>query len=90
MTDISDGTDQVIGAPLPKVSVVIPTYNRRARLHRVLVGLSAQDYAGPIETVVVSDGSVDGTDAYLLQLQDAATAGAEGGTPALPAAPPPG
>lgn len=49
----------------PSISVVIPTYNRRARLHRVLTGLRDQTDSGPIEVVVVSDGSTDGTDEYL-------------------------
>ncbi len=50
---------------VPRVSVVIPTFNRRQRLHRVLAGLAAQTFDGDVETVVVSDGSTDGTDAYL-------------------------
>ncbi len=51
---------------LPTLSVVIPTHNRRERLHRVLTGLAAQDHVGRFETVVVSDGSTDGTDEYLV------------------------
>ena len=43
------------------VSVVIPTYDRRERLQRVLAALAAQDVGG-FEVVVVSDGSTDGTD----------------------------
>ena len=50
---------------VPTVSVVIPTFNRRQRLHRVLSGLAAQTFDGDVETVVVSDGSTDGTDTYL-------------------------
>jgi glycosyltransferase involved in cell wall biosynthesis len=50
---------------MPRPTVVIPTYNRRARLERVLQALSVQDFAGEFETVVVSDGSDDGTDEYL-------------------------
>lgn len=50
----------------PRISVLIPTYNRCERLHRVLVALAEQT-ADPesFEVVVVSDGSDDGTDAYL-------------------------
>lgn len=47
------------------ISVVVPTFNRRDRLHRVLMGLSRQTIAGSFEVVVVSDGSTDGTDEYL-------------------------
>lgn len=50
----------------PTVSIVIPTYNRLARLCRVLDALDAQTY-GPerFEVVVVSDGSTDGTEEHL-------------------------
>jgi GT2 family glycosyltransferase len=48
------------------VSVVIPTYNRLDRLKRVLSALEAQTCAlDCFEVVVVSDGSTDGTNAYL-------------------------
>jgi glycosyltransferase involved in cell wall biosynthesis len=50
----------------PTVSVVIPTYNRLARLQRVLGALVHQTYPRELfEVVVVSDGSTDGTDDYL-------------------------
>ena len=45
------------------VSVVLPTYNRLARLQKVLAGLEAQTYPlNQFEVVVVSDGSSDGTE----------------------------
>jgi glycosyltransferase involved in cell wall biosynthesis len=51
---------------MPLVSIIIPTYNRLDRLKQVLVGLERQSYAlNNFEVVVVSDGSSDGTDAYL-------------------------
>lgn len=49
----------------PRISVVVPTYNRRDRLHRVLLSLAEQDIDEPFEVVVVSDGSTDGTNQYL-------------------------
>lgn len=52
------------------ISVVVPTYNRLARLRRVLDALAAQTYpADALEVVVVSDGSSDGTDEYLATLE---------------------
>ena len=48
----------------PEVSIVIPTYNRVVRLRRVLAGLAGQTHQD-FETVVVSDGSTDGTRNYL-------------------------
>jgi glycosyltransferase involved in cell wall biosynthesis len=51
--------------PVPKLSVVIPTFNRLPSLARTLSGLARQTDVGPFEVVVVSDGSTDGTDEYL-------------------------
>jgi glycosyltransferase involved in cell wall biosynthesis len=54
---------------MSSISVIIPTYNRLDRLKRVLAGLEIQSYAlDDFEVVVVSDGSSDGTDAYLRSL----------------------
>ena len=66
------GTTPEAGATIPSVtsaphvSVVIPTYNRLARLRRVLAAFEAQTCPFELfEVVVVSDGSTDGTDEYL-------------------------
>ncbi|HME90765.1 MAG TPA: glycosyltransferase family A protein [Myxococcaceae bacterium] len=49
-----------------ELSVVIPTYNRRARLARVLDGFKGQSVdAGEFEVVLVDDGSTDGTSEWL-------------------------
>ena len=42
------------------ISVVIPTYNRLEMLRELLSSIREQDY-GPIEIIVVDDGSSDGT-----------------------------
>jgi glycosyltransferase involved in cell wall biosynthesis len=47
------------------VSVVIPTYERRASLKRTLDSLNGQDISGRFEVIVVSDGCTDGTDEML-------------------------
>jgi glycosyltransferase involved in cell wall biosynthesis/GT2 family glycosyltransferase len=48
------------------ISVVIPTYNRLEQLRGTLRGLAAQTGLDqPAEVVVVSDGSIDGTDEFL-------------------------
>lgn len=49
----------------PVLSVVVPTYERRDRLERVLRSLSEQVIDEPFEVIVVSDGSTDGTDEFL-------------------------
>ncbi len=47
---------------IPRFSVVIPTYNRRRSLERVLNGLKLQEYPHEqLEVIVVNDGSEDGT-----------------------------
>ncbi|MGQ9516861.1 MAG: glycosyltransferase [Anaerolineae bacterium] len=45
----------------PFVSVVVPTYNRARVLRRCLEALTAQDYLGRLEIIVVDDGSTDET-----------------------------
>lgn len=53
-----------------KISVVVPTYNRLSSLKRLITGLETQTFpAEDFEVVIVSDGSNDGTDQYLKQLQ---------------------
>jgi GT2 family glycosyltransferase len=53
-------------ASAPTVSVVMPTYNRVDQLRAALEGLAAQQGLDePVEVIVVSDGSTDGTDEYL-------------------------
>lgn len=49
----------------PELSIVVPTYNRRERLERVLRSLAEQDVDVPFEVIVVSDGSTDRTHEYL-------------------------
>lgn len=49
----------------PTVSVVIPTYNRAARLSKLLDGLAAQVGDEDFEVIVVDDASADGTVAML-------------------------
>ena len=52
---------------MPELTIVIPTYNRLARLRRVLSAVRQQTYRGSgVEVVVVSDGSSDGTNEYLV------------------------
>lgn len=49
-----------------ELSVVLPTYNRRTQLARVIEALGKQTLpADRFEVVVVSDGSADGTNEYL-------------------------
>ncbi|MDZ7632019.1 MAG: glycosyltransferase family A protein [Gemmatimonadaceae bacterium] len=61
-------TTHDVNAPAPFLSVVIPTYNRCDSLRVTLDALRRQTPVdGGFEVVVVSDGSVDGTDALLAE-----------------------
>jgi len=50
----------------PRISIVVPTFNRRPRLARVLDGLDRQIVSKDVfEVVIVDDGSTDDTQAWL-------------------------
>lgn len=52
----------------PKVTLVVPTFNRLNLLKRLLNNLGEQTYK-PIEIIIIDNGSTDGTDAYLYELR---------------------
>ena len=51
------------------MSIVVPTYQRRELVCDVVRALGQLDYAGPIEIIVVVDGSSDGTATALAEVQ---------------------
>ncbi len=50
-----------------RFSVIVPTYNRLESLKKTIESILKQEYPD-FETIIVNDGSIDGTDAYLSQL----------------------
>lgn len=49
---------------MPEVSVIIPTYNGRHKIGKILKSLKEQSFKD-FDTIVIIDGSTDDTDAYL-------------------------
>lgn len=49
----------------PAVSIIVPAYDEAKVIAQTLTSLLAQAYAGPLEIVVVDDGSPDGTSAVV-------------------------
>lgn len=47
--------------PARSVSVIVPAYNEEREIDRCLRSILAQDYVGPMEVLVVNDGSTDRT-----------------------------
>ncbi|MBV8980184.1 MAG: glycosyltransferase [Acidimicrobiia bacterium] len=58
---------------VPAVSVVVPTYQRRALLGRLVRALEQQEDAPPFEVVIVDDASTDGTIDEVERLRAAST-----------------
>lgn len=52
---------------MPKISIIMPTYNRKYCIKNAIDSLLAQTYQG-FELIVVDDGSRDGTDSYVKSL----------------------
>jgi len=49
----------------PRLSIVIPVYNEREGIEKVLDQIAAEDIGTPFELIVVDDGSEDGTSELL-------------------------
>ena len=55
-------------SPLPSFSIIVPTYQRRDVVCDTVRAFCRLTYEGPVEIIVVVDGSTDGTAAALAVL----------------------
>jgi cellulose synthase/poly-beta-1,6-N-acetylglucosamine synthase-like glycosyltransferase len=58
-------------APPPSVSVIVAAYNEQACIEAKVRNVLEHGYAGPLELIVVSDGSTDATEAIVDQARAA-------------------
>jgi glycosyltransferase involved in cell wall biosynthesis len=57
------------GQQMPKVSVIIPTYNRSFLLRRAIQSVLSQTFQD-FELIIVDDASTDDTDALVKSFED--------------------
>jgi len=62
------GSGTAHGVTGPSFSIIVPTYQRKDMVCEAVSALCRLSYDGPIEIIVVIDGSVDGTAAALARL----------------------
>ena len=53
---------------VPEISVIIPAYNAEKYIREAVGSVKAQDYDGPVEILVIDDGSTDQTSAVAEEL----------------------
>ena len=49
------------GGRLPGITVLVAAYNEQANIAATVESLARQDYPGPLQVIVINDGSTDGT-----------------------------
>jgi len=55
-------------ATLPGISILVAAYNEEASITSTIESIARQQYAGPLQVVVINDGSTDSTAAKLAEL----------------------
>jgi glycosyltransferase involved in cell wall biosynthesis len=67
--DVNDCTEFLVGVSSLKVSVVMPTWNRRHTVCKAIKSALNQSYS-PFEILIVDDGSTDGTVELIEEIYD--------------------
>ncbi|MEM5329130.1 glycosyltransferase family 2 protein [Paraburkholderia sp. JHI2823] len=47
--------------PLPGLSILVAAYNEEESIAQTIESIARQEYAGPLQVIVINDGSTDGT-----------------------------
>ncbi|MDE2595170.1 MAG: glycosyltransferase, partial [Burkholderiales bacterium] len=54
--------------PLPGLSILVAAYNEAANIAATIESIAKQNYPGPLQVIVINDGSTDGTAETLASL----------------------
>ena len=61
-------THELIGSPLPAISVILPVLNEESHLERAVLSVLSQDYRGPLEIILALGPSRDRTNEIATKL----------------------
>lgn len=61
-------TKELLGSPLPAISVILPVLNEETHLEGAVLSILSQDYRGPIEIIVALGPSRDSTNEIAIKL----------------------
>ncbi|SDC96966.1 glycosyltransferase [Paraburkholderia lycopersici] len=50
-----------VGDQLPGLTILVAAYNEEACIAQTIESIAKQEYGGPLQVIVVNDGSTDGT-----------------------------
>lgn len=65
---MSTQVDELIGLPLPAISVILPVLNEESHLASAVGSILAQDYRGPVQVILAVGPSKDATEEIAAQL----------------------
>jgi biofilm PGA synthesis N-glycosyltransferase PgaC len=54
----------------PAISMLVAAYNEEASIEETLISIDRQNYPGPLQVIVINDGSTDGTSLVVQRVQN--------------------